>query len=187
MKIQPTYYASRLLVFLLLGVSILFAGEKQELKWKTFDAGFAEAKKSNKKIMLDIYTDWCGWCKRLDKDTYGNEKVMDYLNSQYVVIKLNAESATKLNFKDKEYSEAGMAQALGATGYPTIVFFDGKGEPITSIPGYVDAERFLPILTFIGDDSYKSMTWEEYTKKSSPDKKTADKKETNKKDPNKKD
>ena len=169
--------AAILISLFVLSAHALTAGDKQELKWKTFDAGFAEAKKSNKKIMVDIYTDWCGWCKRLDKDTYSNGKVMDYLSSQYVVIKLNAESKNKVTFKDKEYSEAGIAQALGATGYPTIVFFESSGEPITSIPGYVDAERFLPVITFIGDGLYKSMTWEEYQKKNAPVK--------NKKDPEK--
>jgi thioredoxin-related protein len=141
------------------------AGDKPELKWKSFDAGFAEAKKTNKKIMLDIYTDWCGWCKRLDKDTYGNEKVMEYLNQQYIVIKLNAESTSKVNYQDKTYTEASLAQAFGATGYPTIVFFDSNGEPINSLGGYLNAEKFLPVITYIGDDHYKSMTWEEYQNK----------------------
>ncbi len=141
-------------------------GDKQELKWKAFNAGFAEAKKNNKKVMVDVYTDWCGWCKRLDKDTYSNEKVIDYLNSQYVVVRMNAESTNKLTYKDSSYTEATLSRVFGITGYPTIIFFDASGEPINSLGGYVNAERFLPIIQFIGGDYYKSMTWDEYQKNS---------------------
>lgn len=142
-----------------------FAGEKIELKWRTFDAGFEEAKKNNKKIMLDVYTDWCGWCKRLDKDTYGNEKVIEYLNKEYIAIKLNAESNAKINYKDKSYTETSLAQYFGVTGYPAIIFFDSDAEAINLLPGYVNAERFLPIIKYIGEDHFKSMSWEEYQEK----------------------
>src|SRR5215510_179475 len=117
------HFVIKFLTTALLATLCAYAGEKQELKWRAFNAGFDEAKKNNKKIILDVYTDWCGWCKRLDKDTYGNEKVMEYLNQEYVVIKLNAESDSKLTYKDKSYTEASIAQAFGITGYPTIIFF----------------------------------------------------------------
>ena len=140
--------------------------ETSPIVWNKYDDALKLAAKSKKPIMVDFYTDWCGWCKRLDKDTYGNEKVMEYLNQQYVVIKLNAESTSKVNYQDKSYTEASLAQAFGATGYPTIVFFDSKGEPINSLGGYLNAEKFLPVITYIGDDHYKSMTWEEFQNKS---------------------
>src|SRR6266853_1203265 len=85
-------------------------GDKQELKWKAFNAGFAEAKKNNKKVMVDVYTDWCGWCKRLDKDTYSNGKVIDYLSHEYVVVKLNAESKDSIKFKENSYSGSSLAR-----------------------------------------------------------------------------
>ncbi len=141
-----------------------------ELKWRTFDAGLAEAKQSNKKILLDVYTDWCGWCKKLDKDVYANDKVAAYLNKAYVIIKLNAESNGKLTYRDKSLTEGGLAQAFGVRGYPTIIFLDSNGEPINSLGGYVAADRFLPIIMYIGDDKYKSMTWDEYRQKSGLDK-----------------
>jgi thioredoxin-related protein len=152
---------------LLVGSISARAGDKTKLKWRSFDSGLAEAKKTSKKIMLDIYTDWCGWCKRLDKDTYSNEKVVEYLNRRYVAIKLNAESNTKVSFGDSTYTETGLARSFGVGGYPTIMFFDSDAKPINRIPGYVNAEKFLPIIKFIGDDHYKSMTWQEYEQKDS--------------------
>lgn len=141
-----------------------------ELKWRTFDAGLAEAKKTNKKIMLDVYTDWCGWCKKLDKDVYANDKVSNYLNKAYIPIKINGEGTTKLTYKDQKTNEVGLAQAFGIRSYPTIIFLDSHGEPINSLGGFVDADRFLPIIKFIGDDHYKSMTWDEYKAKNGLDK-----------------
>src|SRR6266849_719012 len=78
---------------------------KPELKWKAFDNGFLEAQKGKKKVMLDVYTDWCGWCKKLDRDVYGDEQVSRYLNDKYVVVKLNAEDTSIVSYKDKKYSK----------------------------------------------------------------------------------
>lgn len=151
-----------MLVFLL-STTLTSAGE---LKWRKFDEGFAEAKKTNKKIMLDVYTDWCGWCKRLDKDVYANDKIMAYLNTKYISIKLNAESKNTITYKDTAYSEIQMARLLGVSGYPAIIFFESSSDPITMLGGYVAPEKFLPIIQYIGEDHYKNMTWEEFQKKS---------------------
>ena len=152
---------------LLLTTTLMSAGDKPaELKWRKFDEGFAEAKKMNKKIMLDVYTDWCGWCKRLDKDVYGNDKVMAYLNEQYVSIKLNAESKSMVTYKDTAYSETQLARAFGVTGYPAIIFFESNSDPINMLGGYVAAEKFLPIIKYIGGDHHKKISWDEYQKKS---------------------
>jgi thioredoxin-related protein len=153
------------LVLLLAFAGEAFAGGDKgtELQWKPFVNGFAEAKKMKKKVMLDVYTDWCGWCKRLDKDVYGNAKVAEYLNDHYVVIKLNAESSKVITYLDTNYTERDFARYLGVRGYPTIIFFENSGEPITPLSGYVAAEKFLPIIKFIGEDFYKTMDFEKFS------------------------
>ncbi|MBI3765214.1 MAG: thioredoxin fold domain-containing protein [Ignavibacteriales bacterium] len=147
---------------LLITVLLCRAGDKGELQWRNLTTGLEEAKKSNKKILLDIYTDWCGWCKKLDKDVYANEMVASYLKQQYVAVKLNAESDAKVTYKGQTTSEMELAQAFGIRSYPTIIFLDAAGEPINSLGGYVNAEKFLPIVKFIGEDYYKKMTWDQY-------------------------
>lgn len=144
------------------------AGDRPELKWKPLEAGFAEAKRTNKKIMIDVYTDWCTWCKRLDRDVYGSADVAEYLDRQYVIIKLNAESKSKVVFDKTSYTEAELAQALGVSGYPTIIFFDSNGEPLDKLGGYVPANEFLPIIKYFGDGSYKTMTWKAYREQTDP-------------------
>ena len=162
-----------LLVLCVFLATVGAAGEKADtskakvelLKWTSFNAGLAEAKKNDKKILVDFYTDWCGWCKRLDKDTYGNDKVAGYLKDKYVAIKVNAESGDTVRYKNKVYSQSQLAQSFGVSGYPTIVFFDSNGDVINSLPGYLPPERFLPVIQFIGENQYKKMSWEEYQKK----------------------
>lgn len=162
---------------LMIALLLLFVGtggsdqpaKKPELKWKKLDAGLAEARRSGKKVMVDVYTDWCGWCKKLDRDVYGNDDVARYLNKQYVVVKLNAESSEKVMYKGKSASEQELAASFGVSGYPTIFFIDSNGEFINSLGGYVGPEKFLPIIQYIGEDTYKKMTWEEYQKTKSKD------------------
>lgn len=139
--------------------------KKVETSWSSFEEGIEQAKKSNKKIMLDIYTDWCGWCKKLDKEVYANKDVAKYLGNNYVSIKINAESSKKFKFKGKEYTEAQLAQGFGATGYPTIVFLKADSDMITKLGGYVEPERFLKILKFLGEDHYEKMKFEEFLDK----------------------
>jgi thioredoxin-related protein len=155
-----------LVLLLALASDALAGGEKgSELKWTPFNDGFAQAKKSGKKVLLDVYTDWCGWCKRLDKDVYANEKVAAYLNDHYVSIKLNAESAKRVTYRDTTYTEREVAAYFGVRSYPTIIFFTEEGEPITPLGGYVGPERFLPIVKYIGEDHYKTMEFDDYAKK----------------------
>src|ERR1041385_5232498 len=126
---------------------------KAELSWKPFETGFAKANTEKKKVLLDVYTD---------------KRVVDYLTEHYYVVKLNAEDTASVTYKDKKSTKPQFAGAFGVKGYPTIIFFDSKGDPITSLPGYVDADKFLTIAKFIGEDYYKSMSWENYQKMNEP-------------------
>ncbi len=95
---------------------------------------FAEAKalaaSQNKPMLIDFYTDWCGWCKRLDKDTYGNKEVSDFAQ-QFVCVKINAEQNQAL------------AGKYGVQGFPTTVFLKSDGTLIETVPGYMPPEQFL--------------------------------------------
>jgi thioredoxin-related protein len=164
------------LVCSLLTIATVFArddhdttGTKSTLQWRTFDAGFAEAKKSGKKVLVDVFTEWCVWCKRLDKNVYGDSKVADYLNEHYITVKLNPETNTKVTYRDTVYSAAQFAQGFGVTGYPTILFFEPDGKPINRLGGYADANRFLPIIRYIGEDFYKKMSWDDFQKEQAGD------------------
>jgi thioredoxin-related protein len=135
---------------------------ESNLNWRSFNEGIAEAKKSNKKVLIDVYTDWCSWCKKMDSQVYGNKDIAEYLTNRYVVIKLNAESDKKLTYKNQNYTERELAAAFGISGYPSTLFLKSDSEPITIYPGFADAQKFKSVLSFIAEDHYLTTKYEDY-------------------------
>lgn len=139
--------------FILLGV-ILFTTtsfkKSDELKWMTFDEGYKLAQKKGKIMLIDIYTDWCGWCKRMDRDTYAKSEIISLLNEDYVAIKFNPEiSGVTYTFDGKKYSGEELARVISQnqlSGYPTTVFYYPKSKKTNVVGGYFDANRFKGVL-----------------------------------------
>ncbi|HLP18497.1 MAG TPA: thioredoxin family protein [Bacteroidota bacterium] len=132
--------------------------------WESFNAGMEKAKAQKKTVLVDIYTDWCSWCKKMDANVYTDAKVKDYLKKKYTIIKLNAESTTPIMYKGKQMSPAEFAQGMGVTGYPATLFMKSNGDGITLVPGYAEAPKFLEILTYIGENRWERQKFEDYLK-----------------------
>ncbi len=157
--------------FLLLFSSTCFA----QVKWYSLDEALAAQKKTPKPIMLDAYTVWCGPCKLLDKNTFGNDDVSAYLNTHFYPVKFNAEGNEKLTYQgqtfDNPYFDPKRAKSRNAThnftrylrvsGYPTLVFFDEKGNYITPIVGYLNPKQIEIYLKLIHKQDYKSIKSQE--------------------------
>lgn len=146
------------------GAFFLFSSTKGEspVKWKSFDSAITESKQENRKMVISVYTDWCSWCKKMEKSTYGNENVASYLNENFIPVKVNAESREKLSYMGQTISERELSKGFNISGYPSTVFLDENQQIITVIPGYIEAEQFLRILQFFKDDSYKTMDFEDF-------------------------
>lgn len=138
------------------------AGEK--VAWFSFTEGMAKAKKENKYVFIDFYTDWCGYCKKLDKETYSNEKVYKYLNDKFVPIKVNAESNEKVIYAGKPIPQSELAKSFGVTGYPAMFFMETEKKPIGQLPGFVAPKEFLTIATYVGSKAFKTKSIDEYKK-----------------------
>ncbi len=134
----------------------------EQIKWYSFNDGVALAQKENKKLLVDVYTDWCVWCKKMDKDVYSDDAVRRSIGTNFVAVKLNAESSKPLSFNGSQMDEAGLAAAMGVSGYPTTLFLDAAAKPITKVDGYIESKEFTTILRFIGEDHYKSKSFEEF-------------------------
>ena len=139
--------------------------KNSELKWLKLTEGLDAAKKRNKKLLVDVYTDWCGWCKKMDAEVYTDAAVKNYLNEKYVVVKMNAESPAQVEYAGEEMSERQLSSTFGVTGFPTTIFLLPNGDPITMLPGFVAADQFLNVLTYIGDDHYEKMKYDEFLEK----------------------
>jgi len=145
-----------------------------DLKWYTWEEAVAACKKEPRKIFVDVYTDWCGWCKVMDKKTFPIPEVKSYIEANFYPVKLDAEQKEDIVWNGNTFSwrPAGrnginmLAYSLleGKTSYPTIVYFNEKFERIMISPGYKTPEQFLPELKFAAEEHYTTKTWEEYQK-----------------------
>lgn len=138
------------------------APEGDELAWKSFAAARADAKVSKRKVVVDVWTSWCGWCKKMDRDVYSNADVRAYLEAHFEIAKLDAEASAKQKLDEGEFSGRDIAKSMGVSSYPSTVFFTDAGEMITAVPGYMDAPTFLRVLEYIHGEYYKNQSWNEF-------------------------
>lgn len=99
-----------------------------------YDRALEKAKADKKLVMVDLYTDWCGWCKKLDQTVFKDKQVEEKLAKDFVAVKINPEVNSK---------NAQLAKAFGTRGFPHIVFADADGKKVAEIRGYVPADEFL--------------------------------------------
>jgi thioredoxin-related protein len=130
---------------------VAHTGSTRDLQWSAWDAGLRTAAATHRPILVDVYTDWCGWCRRMDKDVYSREDVRDYIARRFVTVRLDAESTNPASYSDRRYTESSLAARFRVTGYPTTIFLKPDGEHLVNVPGYVAADRFLLLLQYIGD------------------------------------
>jgi thioredoxin-related protein len=140
------------------------SGETDELKWNSYSEAISIAKETNKKVLVDVFTTWCGWCKKMDKDVYANAEIKAYLEKNFVLAKLNAESLKQHTLDSATVTEAQISKAFGITGYPTTLFLNNEGKAITLIPGYIKVDVFKNVLIFINEEFYKTTSWDDFLK-----------------------
>lgn len=135
---------------------------REKIQWHECNEGISLARQKNKKILIDVYTDWCSWCKKMDKEVYTDEEVRKAIASSFVAVKLNAESSKAVTFNGDQTDEATFARAIGVTGYPTTVFLEPTAQPITTISGYMQPKDFASALRYIGGDHYKRGSFDQF-------------------------
>ena len=146
----------------------------QEVTWLSMEEGakLAETDKTPKKMFIDVYTDWCGWCKKMDKDTFQNAEVAAYMEKNFYMVKLDGEGKDPIEFKGKTYNfvksgrngyhEFAAALMQGKLSYPTTIFLDEKMNMLSPVPGYQKPEPFLNIARYFGDNIYLQKDWKAY-------------------------
>ncbi|MGE0088250.1 MAG: thioredoxin family protein [Bacteroidales bacterium] len=161
------------LTTLILTTSLSY-GQGVGVKWYSLEEALELNKKEQKKIFVDVYTDWCGWCKKMDAATFNNPAIATILNTEYYAVKFNAESKDTILFGGRSFVNEGpngrsphqLAIALlqGRMSYPSVVYLNEESQLLTAVPGYMTAEGIEPILMFFADDAYKSQSFEDFTK-----------------------
>lgn len=148
------------------------------IEWLTVEQAFALNQQSPRKILIDVYTDWCGWCKVMDRETYTDAKVVEYINKHYYPVKFNAEQREEVTlggqkFKFVPQGNGGVHEFAASLlnnklSYPSTVFLDEKLQMIQPLPGYLKAKEFHEIITFFGGDFYKTLGFEKYKSETYP-------------------
>jgi len=162
---------------LALGDSVLGqnAEEKKKINWLDIETAQEKLKDEPKKLIVDVYTTWCGWCKKMDAGTFSHPVIVDYINEHYYAVKLNAESKKEITFNGVTYKNpnpggrrsthelASIAAVNGRLGYPTIVYIDEELNLITQVASYMDAKTLEPVIHFFAEEAYKTMSYEDFT------------------------
>lgn len=139
---------------------------KSKVEWMSFEEAVKRSENGEKrKIFIDVYTDWCGWCKRMDATTFNDPVVADYLNNEYYAVKLDAErkdtmmvNGTMYKFVPngrRGYHELAAALLNGKMSYPTVVLLDEQFNMLQAIPGYRGAVDMDYILKYFGQNKHK--------------------------------
>ena len=159
--------------FLLLFLSG-FAGKsakKGKINWITMEEAASRTKNEPRKIIIDVYTDWCGWCRKMDQSTFTDLALAEYVNNKFYAVKLNAEGKNPITINGKTYKynaqyrahEAAIFLLNGQMSYPSTVYLDERMAVLAPVPGYLDAAAFKNIMLYFGENHYKKKTFQEYT------------------------
>lgn len=147
--------------FLALFVTLFFIGlpgicpaAGNSIHWYSYNEGIKKMKEENKKGYLHFYTDWCGYCKLMKKQTFSNSKVINYLNKHYIAIEVNAE--------DK--NAKAIVKKYKVDRFPLNFFLHTDATVIGARPGYIAPDLFVSMLKFIDTDSYKTKSFAQYLK-----------------------
>ena len=131
-----------------------------ELQWHTIEDLKDLQKKSPKLVIVDVYTDWCRWCKVMDKQTFTDPALIKHLSSNYHMVKFNAENKSSLTFKGKTYdfvqsgrrgyNELAAELCQGRLSYPSFVVLDRDLNRMGIVSGFKQAPKFREALDQIG-------------------------------------
>ena len=147
---------------------------QEKVNWISFSQAVEINKKDPKPFLVDIYTDWCGWCKKMDRDTYANPVIAKYINANYHAVKMDGEGKEPVTYKEytfklhqegrTKYHELTAALMNGKLSYPTTVIMSKEEKLLDRIPGYLDARKMEMVLAYFMKKDRKAKSWGQFSK-----------------------
>jgi thioredoxin-related protein len=163
----------RLTVFFKIILVFLFSIDSlsQEIKWISLEDAVYLQEASPRNILIDVYTNWCGPCKSLDRITFSNKSVIKYINDNFYAVKFNAEGNDVINFKGYEFTNPNynpsksnrrnsshqLTRSLGVSAYPTIVFLDKSSNLVHRLRGYQSPKQIEVYLKLFTDENFRQI------------------------------
>jgi len=154
--------------------------KSKSINWMTFEEVEEALKEEKKKVFVDVYTKWCGWCKKMDKSTFKKKHIVQYVNENFYAIKFDAEYKKDITLDGKTYKfikgekgqrgyhELAAAITKGRLSFPTSVFLNDNLSLIQPIPGYLDEVKFEVIVTYFAENQHRKTPWTTYQKTYKP-------------------
>lgn len=151
-----------------------FLGAKNisSVEWLSFEEVEEKLAKERKKLLVGIYRDGCGWCKKMEEETFKDPVIVDYIKRNFYAVKLNAEGQESITFQGKTYGfvkngkrghhELAIEITRGEQGLPATVFLDEDVNIIQSFSGYQSPEEFEKVMTYFGEDHHFTTPWTRY-------------------------
>lgn len=162
-----------------LSIMVLFLSsmvQAQEIQWMSWEQAAKAIEKEPRKIFVDVYTNWCGWCKRMDATTFKDAAVVKEINARFYPVKLNAEQKESIIWQGQEFEwVAGGRDGInklayelldGKLSYPTYVILDETYSRILISPGFLEVSMLMKELKYAAEDHYKTTDWETFKTKS---------------------
>ena len=156
----------------MLTAGTLWISAQEKVKWYSLAEAIQLTLKEPRVLVIDVYTDWCGWCKRMDVTTFSDPDIVAILNSRFYPVKLDAEGKEDIVIGDRTYKyvaygtsgyhEAAAIVTRGRLSYPTISYVDEKGRLLNASPGYKTPDQLKVYLAYYADGSYKTESFEEF-------------------------
>lgn len=163
-----------ILVFLLSFQLQAQQSQTSEVNWISFEKAVELNKQNPKPLLIDVYTDWCGWCKKMDKTTYKNVVLVKYINDNFYAVKLDGEGKEDITYKDytfkykgqgrRGYNEFAAALLNGKLSYPTTVFMDAEMQLLDRVPGYLNEQVMEKVTAYFATEKYKTEKWDDFVK-----------------------
>ncbi len=133
------------------------AAKQNAVTWSGLSEGLSNAESEKKPAVIFFYTEWCVYCKKMDSEVFADREVFQYMNENFISIRVNPEQNREtIEIMGEKISAAKLMSYTGARGFPTILFFDSKKKPVTTLPGFVEKKMFLNILKYLKSECYES-------------------------------
>lgn len=165
------------IILLILPLTFLFLSNSnpkpvEKVEWLSIEKALEKNLDNPKSIFIDVYTDWCGWCKKMDATTFVNPKITKLLNEHFYSVKFDAEQKESVDFNGdnykfvpngrRGYNEFAATILQGKMSYPSYAILDENLKLVTVIPGYREVKEFEPMLIYLGEKKYTSQTYPEF-------------------------
>jgi thioredoxin-related protein len=131
------------------------ADSTAKINWMQFDAGLVKAKKEKKHMFVDFTTSWCGWCKKMDAETFSRPEVIKYVNDNFIAAKVIGDSDKELDIDGYKISERNLTTgSFKVSGFPAFAFLTPEGINLGVIPGYRQTDKMMEFFEFVKEKKY---------------------------------